>query len=137
MRRRPGMAMRLVLPLLAAAAAAPASAQKIEVFALSTLPVANAEGATVVHLDALQQLEHGLSAGLPAQAQAAQALLQSRLAAMGPDLHHRLRAAGSGLGRALALGIDRAPAVVFDGRWTVYGVPDVAAARQLYRQRRP
>jgi integrating conjugative element protein (TIGR03757 family) len=40
----------------------------------------------------------------------------------------------SGLVQAMQYGIDRYPAIVFDGKAVVYGITDVRAATQRYQQ---
>jgi integrating conjugative element protein (TIGR03757 family) len=107
-------------------------ASQVEVFTLSTVPLTNASGATVHYLDAVALLEQHLSASLPTDPQQAQALAGQRITALGPQLKARAAAGATGLARAAQLGICRAPAIVFDGRWVVYGLTDVAAARRVF-----
>ena len=42
--------------------------------------------------------------------------------------------AAKGLVQAMQYGIDRYPAIVFDGKAVVYGITDVRAATQRYQQ---
>lgn len=114
--------------LLAVSAHAEAT---VEVFTLSTLPVTNARGATVFYLDAVTQLEQQLSQDLPADPVQAQAEAARRISALGPQLQARVRAGADGLARAGQLGVQRIPAIVFDGRSIVYGLLDVEAARRF------
>jgi len=109
----------------------------VEVFTLSTLPITHAQGATVYYLDAIVLLEQELSAGLPTEPVKAQALVTRRMAALGPQLEARAQAGATGLARAAQLGVHRAPAVVFDSRWAVYGMTDIAAARRAFSAYRP
>ena len=46
----------------------------------------------------------------------------------------QLENAANGLLKAKQYGIDRYPAIVFDGRAVVYGITDIQAATQRYRQ---
>lgn len=116
-----------------AGAAAPA----VEVFTLSTLPLTNLGAATVHYVDAVALLEQHLSAGLPPDPVRAQQLVAQRIAALGPELNARVRSGAGGLARAAQLGVQRVPAVVFEGRWAVYGLTDVAAARRIFARRPP
>jgi integrating conjugative element protein (TIGR03757 family) len=137
------MAVRSVLLAVAAlsvlhgaSAEAPDADARVEVFTLSTLPLTNVRGASVYYLDGLTLLEQHLSANLPVDAPHAQALVSQRMQALGPQLQSRSRAAAEGLGRAAQLGLQRAPAIVFDGQWAVYGLTDVDAARRIFSSRR-
>ena len=92
--------------------------------------------ATIYRLDALARAEAHLSEGLPVDEQAALAQAKARLATQ-PDLNDMLLEAGEGLTRAwLDYGLDRYPAIVFDGRQVIYGITDLAVARRLYEARR-
>jgi integrating conjugative element protein (TIGR03757 family) len=108
---------------------------KTEVFTLSTIAMSNTPGATIYYVDGISQIENFLSAGLPKDPVAAQAIAKERWATLGRQGNQRLQNAGVGLGRAVQLGINRAPAIVFDDRAIVYGVTDVAYAAQIYRGR--
>ncbi len=109
----------------------------VEVFTTSALPVTNVRDATVYHLDAIALLEQQLSLNLPPDPALAQQRVRQRLAALGPELTSRTRGAATGLARAAQLGLQRAPAVVFDGRWAVYGFTDVDAARRVFARSVP
>lgn len=133
------MMMRSVhaLALLALAGACAASAthaltQTVEVFTVQAFPVTNPGDATVYHLDAMALLAQRLSAGLPGDPHHAQARARARIAGLGPEASAKAAASARGLARATQLGLTRAPAIVFDGRWVVYGVTDVGAARRLF-----
>ena len=109
----------------------------VEVFTTSTLPVTNVRDAAVYYLDAITLLEQHLSLNLPPDPARAQQLVAQRMAALGPELESRTRSAAAGLARAAQLGLQRAPAVVFDGRWAVYGMTDVDAARRVFERAVP
>ncbi len=109
----------------------------VEVFTLSTLPVTNARDATVHYMDAIALLEQHLSLSLPPDPARAQQLVVQRMKALGPGLESRARAGAAGLARVAQLGIQRAPAIVFDGKWAVYGTTDVDAARRLFARLAP
>ena len=44
-----------------------------------------------------------------------------------------MQRAAMGLAKAVQYGVDRYPAIVFDGQMVVYGVTDLEAALQYYR----
>jgi integrating conjugative element protein (TIGR03757 family) len=81
-------------------------------------------------LGAPQRFEARLSAGLPGDPDAAQRLLEQRL--QDSDLEAQALAAFGGLLQAARLGLDRLPAVVFDGQAIVYGVLDLSTALAEY-----
>jgi len=130
------MAMRRVMLVVAAVLALPAQAgaaePAVEVFTLSTLPLTNARDATVRYVDALALLEQHLSMSLPPDPARAQQLVAQRMTALGPDLQSRARAGATALARAAQLGVQRAPAIVFEGKWAVYGITDVDTARRVF-----
>ena len=108
---------------------------KIEVFTLSTIAMINTPGSTIYYVDGISQIQNFLSAGLPKDPAAAQVMAKERWGTLGRQGNQQLQNAGVGLGRAVQLGINRAPAIVFDDKAVVYGVTDVAYAAQIYRSR--
>ena len=109
----------------------------VEVFTDGDHPVRHSEavpGVVIYRLDALSRILKAVSEGLPKDEQEAASVAAERLSRLDRD---RLENAA----RALALarfryGLERIPAVVFDGRAVIYGVTDLALARQLYEARR-
>lgn len=87
-------------------------------------------------LNAPDALEKELSRGLPADLEQAKAIALKRIEAMGRDaLQERFAAAYRGHVKAVEYGLDRYPAVVFDGgESVVYGVRDLREALALYRR---
>ena len=107
----------------------------IEVFTGSMNPVANgADGITVYYIDRIDRIQQELSKDLPANPQAAKQTVLRRFQRMDNKLSHELENASNGLVQAMHYGIDRYPAIVFDGNAVVYGITDVRAATQRYRQ---
>ena len=104
----------------------------VEVFGTSAMSFKNAGNAPIYYLDAVSQLEASLSVGLPPDPQKAQAIVQQRMQAMGPQLQQRAKNGAIGLARAMQISIDRAPAIVFSGRWVIYGLTDVDQARRIF-----
>ena len=94
---------------------------------------AKTEGATVYAIDGIERLQVRLSRDLPGDPQAAREIVLERFGQMETDQGLRLENAARGLVRAMRYGIDRYPAIVFDGQAVVYGVPDIDVARQLWR----
>ena len=108
---------------------------EIEVFIDSMNPVANyADGITVYYIDRIDRLQKELSIDLPADPEAAKQTALRRFQRMDNKLSHELENASNGLVQAMHYGIDRYPAIVFDGNAVVYGITDVRAATQRYRQ---
>lgn len=138
MATRPALPLLAVVTVLMALGVVPArgAGPGIEVFTLSALPVTSAGDAAVYRLDAVALLEQQLSADLPADPARAQAVVNQRMAVLGPQLEARAREGAAGLARAAQLGVQRAPAIVFDSRWAVYGLTDVEAARRIFLARR-
>lgn len=114
---------------------APAGAAQVEVFTDQAHPVVNAEAmptAVVYYVDALPQTLERLSKDLPANPERAATLAQPRLSQLD---RAALERAAQGLVQAkLAYGLDRYPAIVFDGQAVVYGVTDLSVAHRYYEQ---
>ena len=108
---------------------------EIEVFIDSMNPVANyADGITVYYIDRIDRLQQELSKDLPTNPEAAKQTALRRFQRMDNKLSHELENAANGLVQAMQYGIDRYPAIVFDGKAVVYGITDVRAATERYRQ---
>ena len=86
------------------------------------------------HIDRISLLEEQLSQGLPNDPLRAKELVLERFQTMDSTLRDQLEKAGKGLAQAMTYGIDRLPAVVFDGQAVVYGVTDVDDALVQYHQ---
>jgi len=98
-------------------------------------PVANGtDGITVYCIARIDRIQPELSKVLPANPEAAQQTALRRFQRMDNKLSHELENASNGLLQAMDYGIDRYPAIVFDGNAVVYGITDVRAATQRYRQ---
>lgn len=117
----------------------------IEVFTASDRPVAGAPAPVsgprpkapeirIYVLDALHHLESRLSGDLPGDPRQARRLAFERLQKIHETDRARLQQAAVGLARAAHYGIDRYPAMVFDGHAVVYGLTDLEAARARYRR---
>lgn len=125
----------LALVLASSQSAQADEVPRIEVFVTEEfLPLTHTRGTTVYVIDGLARMEAGLSRNLPGDPQAAREAVHARLGRMEAGLAQQLENAAQGLARAMHYGIDRYPAIVFDGQAVVYGILDVDAARQRWRQ---
>lgn len=111
----------------------------IEVFTTSDQPVVGAEherlrtaAITTYAVDGLERFESGLSEGLPADPDAARAEALRRIQHLDDARMVPAKNAAYGLAKAVQYGVDRYPAIVFDGRAVVYGVKDLVEALNHY-----
>ena len=110
-------------------------APTIEVFTDSRLlVVGGGEETAIYEIDRIDQLQRDLSRDLPIDAVNAKQLAMQRVQRVDAQLSSELENAAKGLVQAMQYGIDRYPAIVFDGEVVVYGVTDVTAATQLYQR---
>jgi integrating conjugative element protein (TIGR03757 family) len=129
------VALALYGPLLFSAALQAGEPPKLEVFTAAEFPVSGQEDrrlqratVTTYVVDGLDQFESMLSQNLPVAADAARAEALRRIGALDEARMAPARSAAVGLARAIQLGVDRYPAIVFDGHAVVYGVTDLGAA---------
>lgn len=131
--------------LVAVTTAAPASAQSpttIELFTIHNqrplgLDRVSKDTEATIRLyliDGIRQLETDLSRDLPANARRAEKEVLRRLQVLDEDRERRVKDSAQALLRALELGVDRYPAVVFDGTFVAYGTTDLNVALTAYRQ---
>lgn len=107
----------------------------IEVFTDSRLQVVSEnDHVTVYVIDRINRLQQELSIGLPADSDSAKVLALQRFQRMDTQLSSELENAAKGLVQAMQYGIDRYPAIVFDGQAVVYGLTDIYAATELYQR---
>ncbi len=98
----------------------------IEVFVTGDiLHIEKTAGMTVYRIDAIARLQARLSRDLPDDPQAARDIVLTRFAQLDTGQSLRLENAARGLARAMHYGIDRYPAIVFDGQAVVYGITDI------------
>ncbi len=112
----------------------------IEVFTLSGQPIAANSAATSpqvdvqqYELDRIHLIETRLSRNLPADPKQARAIVLDRLQHLDRVASDSLQQTATGLAKAMQYGIDRIPAIVFDGQAVVYGVTDLSAALAHYQ----
>lgn len=122
-------------PVAFSASAWAGDALIIEVFSTSEQPVVGAEHErlrtatiTTCAVDGLERFESGLSEGLPADPDAAKAEALRRIQHLDDARMAPAKNAAFGLVKAVQYGVDRYPAIVFDGRAVIYGVMDLVEA---------
>ena len=111
----------------------------LEVFTTATLPIGGKDdrrlqGVTIsiYAVDGLEQFETILSQGLPADAETAKAQALRRIDELNEARIGLAKDAAIGLAKAVQYGIDRYPAIVFNGTAVVYGVTDLVVAVARY-----
>ena len=88
----------------------------------------------VYRLDGIERLESALSRDLPADLGSASRVALDRIQQLDRQTTEHLERSALGLAKTVQYGIDRVPAVVFDGEVVVYGVTDLRQALDHYRQ---
>ncbi|WP_230971780.1 TIGR03757 family integrating conjugative element protein [Nitrogeniibacter aestuarii] len=123
----------LVLLALAIGSARADQVPTIEVFKLTSQTVTDFVGATVYDVDGLEVILSKLSEGLPASPELAEQMAKARFEGLGAVGTAKLEEAAKVLGQTAHYGLTKAPAVVFDGKYVVYGESSVAKALKIYR----
>jgi integrating conjugative element protein (TIGR03757 family) len=102
----------------------------------SSLRSGKGAGVETIHyeIDRISQLQSELSQGLPKDAEQAKHLVLQRFQSLDANVKHQLENAAKGLAKAMRYGIDRTPAMVFDGQAVIYGVSDVDEALERCTQ---
>lgn len=103
-------------------------ATEIWVVCDSAHPVAGAQGARLIELDAPARILSAFAGGLPSDRRRATQIAQQRLTGGGKQLQQRLALAYQGITDAWSLGITKIPAVIVDRQYVVYGESDVRRA---------
>jgi integrating conjugative element protein (TIGR03757 family) len=88
---------------------------------------------TVYEIDGIQSLERELSLDLPVEPQPSKAMVLKRLQRLNAPTRARMQSAATGLSKTLQYGVERYPAVVFDGEAVVYGLTDLNIALEQYQ----
>ena len=102
--------------------------------AINTFVAKHPEIDVRVHkLDAIKQLEGKLSQGLSADPDKAKRLVLRKLQQLSKATRSRLEHSARSLAKAVQYGIEKYPAIVFDGEFVVYGLSDLSAALRHYR----
>ena len=88
---------------------------------------------TVYEIDGVQFVERELSLNLPAEPQQAKQIALRRIQSLDEQARSRMQSAATALAKAMQYGVNRYPAVVFDGEAVVYGVTELTVALERYR----
>ncbi|MES9889906.1 MAG: TIGR03757 family integrating conjugative element protein [Candidatus Thiodiazotropha sp.] len=88
---------------------------------------------TLYEIDGIASIERDLSIGMPADSEKSKRIALERIQHMDDQSKTKMQMAAKGLAKAMQYGVDRYPAIVFDGQAVVYGVSDVQTALAHYR----
>lgn len=136
------LAVSLSLGDVAWAASETSEPVRVEVFAGHNLPmqlVPRGDAASVpmmievYEIDGIERFEAILSERLPTDSNAARRAALKRVSQADAVRIEEAQRAAVGLVRAAEYGIDRYPAVVFNGHAVVYGITDIGEAFRHYR----
>ena len=83
-------------------------------------------------LDAIKGLEDKLSQGLSSDPERAERQVLERLQQLNSDSRSQLQHSARALAKAVQYGVEKYPAIVFDGELVVYGLTDLSAALTHY-----
>ena len=111
----------------------------IEVFTSAQYPVVetDAKGSgshlqgpviTDYEIDGIQFVGRDLSLNLPVVPQPSTQIAMQRIQSLDEQTRSRMQASATALAKAMQYGINRYPAIVFDGQAVVYGVTDLQVA---------
>ena len=124
----------------------------IEVFTSAQYPIVETDATgsgshlrgpeiTVYEIEGIQSAERDLSINLPVDPQQSKQIALQRIQSLDAQTRSRMQLAAQGLAKAMQYGLDRFPAIVFDGQAVVYGVTDLDVTLEQYRvwqtERRP
>jgi len=140
----------VLLTLLAVSAAQAAqnragNSHLVEVFTTTDLPVTGEATISqqpgyrdmdihIYELDGIQRIEAKLSQGLTADPEQSKQVVLRRFQQLHEEDRARMQRAAMGLAKAMQYGVDRYPAIVFDGEVAMYGVTDIGEALDRYQQ---
>jgi integrating conjugative element protein (TIGR03757 family) len=116
----------------------------IEVFTSAQYPVVETDATgsgshfqgpviTVYEIDGIQSVERDLSLNLPVEPQQSKQIALQRIQSLDEQTRSRMQASATALAKAMQYGVDRYPAIVFDGQAVVYGVTDLHVALAHYQ----
>lgn len=137
----------LFLALLTSATVAETSGEsaRIDAFTTSAIDITGIErlqqrltDSTIdVHrIDGIERIVAMLSGGLSANAEIAERTALSRLNMVGARERELLQQSADALVLAWQYDVRRYPAVVFDGRWVIYGVTNLEDAYAIFQKQR-
>lgn len=88
----------------------------------------------IYELDGIQRIEAKLSDGLTADPEQSKQVVLRRFQQLHEEDRARMQRAAMGLAKAMQYGINRYPAIVFDGEVAIYGVSDIGEALHRYQE---
>lgn len=109
----------------------------VEVFTASNIPIiSNHQGERIelYEIDGIRRFEKEISRGLSEDANTAKHQAIERVTQLDEGQKQQVERAAVVLSKAMQYGIDRYPAIVFDGEAVVYGLTDLTEAIHRYRQ---
>lgn len=89
---------------------------------------------TLYEIDGIASIERALSIDMPADPEKSKRIALDRIQHMDDQSTTKMRMAAQGLAKVMQYGVDRYPAIVFDGQAVVYGVTDVQTALAHYQK---
>ncbi len=114
----------------------------IEIFTATDQPISAIDtfveehpaiGVQFHQLDAIKRLQARLSRGLSADPEQAKHVVLERLQRLSKATQRQLQRSATALAKAMQYGVEKYPAIVFDGELVVYGVSDLSVALRHYR----
>jgi len=87
----------------------------------------------VYELNRIQLVETALSNDLPPNPERSKQIALQRIQQLDEQAMPAIQNAAVGLAKAMQYGVDRYPAIVFDGDTVIYGLTDLSAALNHYR----
>ena len=87
----------------------------------------------IYELDGIQRSEAQISSNLPTDPKQSKQIALQRIQQLDESAMSAIQNAAVGLAKAMQYGIDRYPAIVFDGAVVVYGLTDLIAAADHYQ----
>jgi len=116
----------------------------VEVFTTTELPVTGEVAITseaahvktefhIYELDGIQRIEAKLSKDLTSDPEQSKRVVLQRFQQLQEEDRAQMQRAAMGLSKAMQYGVDRYPAIVFDGEVAIYGVTDIGEALDRYR----
>ena len=86
----------------------------------------------IYELDGIQRSEAQISSNLPTDPKQSKQIALQRIQQLDEQATSAIQNAAVGLAKAMQYGIDRYPAIVFDGKVVVYGLTDLKIALDHY-----
>lgn len=100
----------------------------------SRLPDYNEIELHIYELDGIQRIETELSKDLTTDPEQSKRIVLQRFQQLDEAARAQMQRAAMGLAKAVQYGVDRYPAIVFNGEVAIYGVTDIRKALYRYQQ---